>query len=72
MRTKATSIGAALAALGVLCALFAASASAAPAWKFESKALEGTETIVGGALSMVAYRIMLRIARLPSEHRVLR
>lgn len=51
MRTKATTIGAALAALGVLCALFAASASAAPAWKFESKALEGTEVIVGGAIS---------------------
>ncbi len=51
MRTKATAIGAALAALAVLCALFAASASAAPAWKFETKALEGTETILGGALA---------------------
>ncbi len=50
MRTKATAIGAALAALAVLCAMFAASASAAPAWKFESKSLEGTETILGGAI----------------------
>lgn len=49
MRTRATAIGAALAALAVLCALFAASASAAPAWKFESKSLEGTEVILGGA-----------------------
>jgi hypothetical protein len=30
--------------------LFATSASAAPAWKFESKSLEGTEVILGGAL----------------------
>ena len=50
MRTKAKAIGAALAALAVLCALFATSASAAPAWKFESKSLEGTEVILGGAL----------------------
>lgn len=50
MRTKATSIGAVLAALGVLCALFAASASAAPAWKFESKSLEGSEVVVGAAI----------------------
>lgn len=50
MRTRKTAIGAALAALAVLCAVFAASASAAPAWKFETKALEGTETVVGGAL----------------------
>jgi hypothetical protein len=49
MRSKQTAIGAALAALAVLCALFAASASASPAWKFESKSLEGTETILGGA-----------------------
>lgn len=28
--------------------------------------------LIGGALSLVAYRIMLRIARLPTEHRVLR
>ena len=50
MRTKATAIGAALAALAVLCAMFATTASAAPAWKFEAKALEGTEVILGGAL----------------------
>jgi len=49
MRSKQTAIGAALAALAVLCALFAASASAAPAWKFETKSLEGTEVILGGA-----------------------
>jgi hypothetical protein len=41
--------------LGVLAALmlsavFAASSSAAPAWKFEGKALEGKETIVGAAI----------------------
>ena len=50
MRTKATAIGAALAALAVLCAMFATSASAAPAWKFEGKSLEGTEVVVGGAI----------------------
>jgi hypothetical protein len=50
MRRKATAIGAALAALAVLCALFAASASATPAWKFESKSLEGSEVIMGGAI----------------------
>ena len=50
MRSKQTAIGAALAALAVLCAIFASSASAAPAWKFESKSLEGTEVILGGAL----------------------
>ena len=50
MRTKATAIGAALAALAVLCAMFASSASAAPAWKFEGKSLEGTETVLGGAI----------------------
>jgi len=38
-----------LAAL-MLSAVFAASASAAPAWKFEGKALEGKETIVGAAI----------------------
>ena len=37
------------AVLAVLCALFAASASASPTWKFEDKALDGTETILGGA-----------------------
>ncbi len=50
MRTKQTALGAALAALALLGALFAATASAAPAWKFEGKALEGTETILGGAI----------------------
>jgi len=30
-------------------AVFAGSAGAAPAWKFESKSLEGSETILGGA-----------------------
>lgn len=50
MRTKATAIGAALAALAVLCAMFATTASAAPAWKFETKSLEGSEVVVGGAL----------------------
>ena len=50
MRTKATAIGAALAALAVLCAMFATTASASPQWKFETKALEGSEVIVGGAL----------------------
>jgi len=33
----------------LLCAVFAASAGAAPAWKFNGKALEGEETILGGA-----------------------
>ena len=28
--------------------------------------------LVGGAVSLIAYRVMLRIARLPTEHRVLR
>lgn len=46
MRLKKTTVGVVLA---VLCALFAASASASPSWKFEAKALEGTETVVGGA-----------------------
>ena len=50
MRRRHTAIGAALAALAVLCAMFATSASAAPAWKFENEALEGTEVILGGAL----------------------
>jgi len=49
MRTSKTAIGVALAALVVLCAMFATAASAAPAWKFEEKALEGTEVVVGGA-----------------------
>jgi len=50
MRTKATAIGATLVALAVLCAMFATSASAAPAWKFEGKSLEGTEVVLGGAI----------------------
>src|SRR6478609_1641126 len=50
MRTKAKTIGAAFAALAILAAVFAASAGATPDWKFESKSLEGTETILGGAL----------------------
>jgi hypothetical protein len=37
-----------LAAL-MLSAVFAASAAAGPAWKFEGKSLEGKETILGGA-----------------------
>lgn len=49
MRSKATAIGAALAVLALVCALFAASASAAPAWKFEGKSLEGSEVILGAA-----------------------
>jgi hypothetical protein len=50
MRTKATAIGAALAALAVLCAMFATTASASPAWKFEGKSLEGSEVVLGGAI----------------------
>jgi hypothetical protein len=45
-----TSLGAALAALAILSAVFAAGAGAAPAWKFEGKSLEGSETILGAAL----------------------
>ncbi len=41
-------LGGLLAAL-MLSAVFAASAGAAPAWKFEGKALEGEEKILGGA-----------------------
>jgi hypothetical protein len=50
MRPKAirVALGALLAAI-MLTAAFASSAGAAPAWKFEGKALEGTETILGGA-----------------------
>jgi hypothetical protein len=44
------SLGAALAALAILSAVFAASAGAAPAWKFEGKSLEGSETVLGAAL----------------------
>jgi hypothetical protein len=50
MRTKATRtfLGGLLAAVA-LCAVFAASASAGPAWKFNGEELKGTETILGGA-----------------------
>jgi hypothetical protein len=50
MNRKSTRVflGGLLAAL-MLSAVFAASAGAAPAWKFNGKALEGTETILGGA-----------------------
>jgi hypothetical protein len=50
MRTKAKALGTALAALAVLAAMFAASAGATPAWKFEGKSLEGSEVVLGGAL----------------------
>lgn len=50
MRSKAirVALGALLAAL-MLTAAFASTASAAPAWQFGGKALEGEETILGGA-----------------------
>lgn len=35
----------------VLGALFASSAGASPAWNFQAKALEGSETVMGGALA---------------------
>lgn len=47
-RTARVALGALLAAL-MLSAALASSAGAAPAWKFNGKALEGTETILGGA-----------------------
>lgn len=50
MRTKAKALTGALAALAILAAVFAASAGATPAWKFETKSLEGTEVILGGAI----------------------
>jgi hypothetical protein len=50
MRTTAKALGAALAAMAIICAVLAPSAGAAPAWKFEGKSLEGTEVILGGAL----------------------
>jgi len=50
MKMKATSIfGRGVLAALMICAVFAGSAAAAPAWKFEGKTLEGSETIVGGA-----------------------
>jgi hypothetical protein len=53
MNRKAIStfFGAALAALAILSAVFAAGAGAAPAWKFEGKSLEGSETVLGAALN---------------------
>ncbi len=50
MRPQAirVALGALLAAI-MLSAALASSAGAAPAWKFEGKALEGEETILGGA-----------------------
>src|SRR6188472_877295 len=50
MRTKAKALTGALAALAILAAVFAASAGATPAWKFETKSLEGTEVVLGGAI----------------------
>jgi hypothetical protein len=50
MQSKKTVLATALAALAVLCAVLATSASAAPAWKFETKSLEGSEVILGGAI----------------------
>jgi hypothetical protein len=41
-------LGGLLAAL-MLCAVFASSAGAAPAWRFNGEELKGTETILGGA-----------------------
>ncbi len=41
-------LGGLLAAL-MLCAVFAASAGASPAWKFNGEELKSTETVVGGA-----------------------
>jgi hypothetical protein len=49
MSSKATMLLRGLLAALMLSAVFAASAGAAPAWKFEGKALEGKETIVGAA-----------------------
>jgi hypothetical protein len=49
MSSKSTMLLRGLLAALMLSAVFAASAGAAPAWKFEGKALEGKETIVGAA-----------------------
>jgi hypothetical protein len=46
----AKALGAALAAVAIICAVFAAGAGATPAWKFESKSLEGSEVVLGGAI----------------------
>jgi hypothetical protein len=48
MKAARSFLGGLLAAVA-LCAVFAASASASPAWKFNGDELKGTETIVGGA-----------------------
>jgi hypothetical protein len=48
-KAKSTTLVAVLAALAILSAAFAAGAGAAPAWKFDGEALEGSETILGGA-----------------------
>src|SRR5689334_13745627 len=52
MRLKATRmlLPGILAALMLSAVFAAAGASAAPAWKFEGKALEGKETILGAAI----------------------
>lgn len=50
MNRKATRILAGAFAALMLSAVFAGSAVAAPAWKFEGKALEGKEVIVGAAI----------------------
>lgn len=50
MRKSSTALGTALAALAIICAMFASSAAAAPTWKFEGKSLEGSETILGAAI----------------------
>ena len=51
MNRKATSIfGRGVFAALLLCAVFAASASASPAWKFNGEELTGKETIVGAAI----------------------
>lgn len=49
MKGKKTTAVAMVAALAVLCAAFATSAAATPTWQFKGKALEGTESILGGA-----------------------
>lgn len=50
MRAKATTLVAMLAALAIIGAALAAPAGAAPVWKFEKTTLEGSETILGGAI----------------------
>lgn len=50
MNRKANIIGLAAVAALLISAVFASSALAGPAWKFEGSALEGKETIVGAAI----------------------